>query len=440
MQHGHPARAKGRLHASRVRVVHLGVIVVAFFEISAAQAPYQLTEAEAAAGWKLLWDGTEAGKSRDLVSGATGSVNTWVLDEGGLLDPNAPDAYLFTREKYASFEFSVEWKTTPGGNSGIFPRHDARSGRCHAYEYAILDDFSSHPDADDVMKHPGETTAWAKRTGTAYDLYPTTEGGVLMGAGGKPVSLAKPAGQWNHGVIVANGNFIEHWLNGQKVVDMEIGSAEWNARFARSKYPGDFGCVVETYAKSASGFIAFQDHGADLRVWYRHLKIRPFTPGEKLPKPTILPIGPTGVVRIHSAVTGATVRYTLDGSAPTESMPEFKDSLVVSGATRLKAVTFKPRFAASEAAQADWTPSSVAAAPGAEPRIGLERAGRRLRIANPDRESFDLTLLSPDGSRAAARRVDRMDTELSLSGLEAGIYLARMNAGTWTRSRLLLIP
>lgn len=437
MQHGHPARAKGRHDVRRVR---LGVILVAFYGISEAQVPNQLTDAEAAAGWKLLWDGTEAGKSRDLVSGATGSVNTWVIDDGGLLDPNAPDAYLFTRDKYASFEFSVEWKTSPGGNSGIFPRHDARSGRCHAYEYAILDDFSTHPDADDVMKHPGETTAWAKRTGTAYDLYPTTEDGVLMGAGGKQVSLTRPAGQWNHGVIVANGNFVEHWLNGRKVVDMEIGSAEWNARFARSKYPGDFGCVVETYAKSASGHLAFQDHGADLRVWYRNLKIRPFVPGGKLPKPAILPIGPSGVVRIHSAVTGATVRYTLDGSAPTEASPEFKDSLVVAKAATLKAASFKPRFAPSEAAQAEWAPVSVAAAPGAGNRIGLERSGRRLRVANPDRETFELTLLAPDGSRAAGRRVDRKDSELALNGLKAGIYLARMNAGTWTRSRLLLIP
>jgi hypothetical protein len=79
--------------------------------------------------------------------------------------------------------------------------------------------------------------------------------------------VVKGAGEWNSIRLVVNGNKVEHWLNGQKVVEYELGSADWTAKVAASKFsqwPG--------YGKAARGHIGLQDHGD--RVWFRNIRVK----------------------------------------------------------------------------------------------------------------------------------------------------------------------
>jgi hypothetical protein len=84
---------------------------------------------------------------------------------------------------------------------------------------------------------------------------------------GPPRGVFRPAGEWNEARVIARGNQLEHWLNGQRVVDIEITSPRWNQLIAASKFAGMPGFGVQP-----EGFIALQDHG-DV-VSYRNVRIR----------------------------------------------------------------------------------------------------------------------------------------------------------------------
>ena len=79
--------------------------------------------------------------------------------------------------------------------------------------------------------------------------------------------MLKPVGQWNSSKIVMNGDAVEHWLNGKKVVEAEIGSDDWNKRVEASKFK-----KWTKFGKNKQGHICFQDHGNP--VWYRNIKIK----------------------------------------------------------------------------------------------------------------------------------------------------------------------
>ena len=68
--------------------------------------------------------------------------------------------------------------------------------------------------------------------------------------------------------MVARGPHVEHWLNGEKIVEYEAWSDDWYDRVAASKfaeYPG--------FGEARSGHIGLQDHGDP--VWFRDIRVRP---------------------------------------------------------------------------------------------------------------------------------------------------------------------
>ena len=200
---------------------------------------------ERAAGWRLLFDGkTTAGwrgwKMDSLPSGRQ------VAD--GALTRVRPAADIVTTEKFKNFELTLEWNIAPGGNSGIFYRAsehpDDNAIYWSAPEYQILDD-ARHPDGQSRL-----TAA-----GSDYGLYPS------------PAGVVKPAGEWNTTRLVVNGNHVEHWLNGVKVVEYELGSPDWEAKVKASKF-----ATHPRYGRNAEGYIGLQEH--EFRVAYRNIKIR----------------------------------------------------------------------------------------------------------------------------------------------------------------------
>ena len=133
-----------------------------------------------------------------------------------------------------------------GGNSGIFYRGSEEDSAIYwsAPEMQVLDD-AKHPDG-----HSRLTAA-----GSDYGLFPS------------PAGVVKAAGEWNHVRIVVNGNHVEHWLNGVKVVEYELGSPDWAAKVAASKF-----APHPHYGRNATGYIGLQDHGD--QVAFRNIKVR----------------------------------------------------------------------------------------------------------------------------------------------------------------------
>ncbi|HLG05167.1 MAG TPA: DUF1080 domain-containing protein [Gemmatimonadales bacterium] len=208
-----------------------------------ATAPNTLTEAEKAAGWRLLFDGvTTAGwRAYDADSMPAG----WQAVDGALTRVGRAGD-IITRESFRNFELALEWKVSPGGNSGILYR--AALGSRWAYysapEYQVLDD-AGHRDGTTPL-----TSA-----GSVYGLYPT------------PTGIVKPAGEWNTARILVDRNYVEHWLNGILIKGYELGGPDWLGRVAASKF-----AAWPEYGKAAEGHLGLQDHGD--WVAYRSIRIR----------------------------------------------------------------------------------------------------------------------------------------------------------------------
>ena len=206
-------------------------------------APNTLTAAERAAGWRLLFDGTTTTGWRGYHM--TTMPSGWQAVAGNLTRVS-PAADIITVDQYASFELSIEWQISPKGNSGIMYR----------VTEADSDSYQTGPEMqvlDDAGQHDGLSRLTA--AGAVYGLYPAPEG------------LVRPVGQWNQVRIEVKGDSVQHWLNGVLVAEYVLGSPDWNARVAKSKFAQWSG-----FGKAKKGHIALQDH--DAWVAYRNIKIR----------------------------------------------------------------------------------------------------------------------------------------------------------------------
>jgi hypothetical protein len=172
--------------------------------------------------------------------------NGWRV-ENGTLTKDTSVADIMTSDQFGDFELSLDWKIGSGGNAGIFYRGTEEYEHIYwsAPEYQLLDDANA---ADGKNRL---TSAAA-----AYALY------------APPAGIVKPAGEWNTTRILAKGAHVEHWLNGQKVVEYELWSPDWEAKVKASKFKD-----WPNYGRSKSGYIAIQgDHNGVLSL--RNVKIR----------------------------------------------------------------------------------------------------------------------------------------------------------------------
>lgn len=210
---------------------------------SRAVTPNEISAAEAADGFRSLFDGaTTAGwrgyRRADMPDG-------WrVVD--GTLKRVAPAGDIITIEEFENFELRLQWMVQPAGNSGIMYRVTEEYPESYGSgpEMQVLDD-AAHPDGRDRL-----TSA-----GSCYALYAA------------PAGVVRPAGEWNDVRLVVRGPHVEHWLNGVRVVSYELWSDEWRARVAASKFKD-----WPRFGMSRRGHIALQDH-TDL-VAYRSIRIK----------------------------------------------------------------------------------------------------------------------------------------------------------------------
>jgi hypothetical protein len=223
----------------------------------------ELSAAERDAGWRLLFDGRTFAGWRGL-GYRTVPAEHWTIERGAIrkiasgkvavqADGQPKEGGdLMTEVTYRDFELSWEWRISEAGNSGVkynvseelstamAPPHAAKG-----FEYQMIDD-DRHSDG----KLP------THRTGALYDLIAPPEN--------KPIN---PVGSWNRSIIVFDGRHGEHWLNGRKVVEYELGSPALDRALAASKY-----APIPWFAERRGGHIVLQDHGDD--VYFRNIKIR----------------------------------------------------------------------------------------------------------------------------------------------------------------------
>lgn len=215
---------------------------------STVAEPNELSEAEQADGWKLLFNGenmdgwrTYKGREQDSWEVVDGTLH---CKPEGAAEKRAD---ILTVDQYDDFDLVFDWKIAPTDNSGVIYRATEEFDQAYLSgpEYQVIDDKG----------YPDPLTA-TQTSASNYDMHAAPDD--------KPIN---PPGQWNTGRIVAKGNHIEHWLNGTKVVEYEINSPEWKELKEGSKWKDAAG-----YGASPKGHIDLQDHGGE--VWYRNIKIK----------------------------------------------------------------------------------------------------------------------------------------------------------------------
>jgi len=215
-----------------------------------------ISEREAAEGWKLLWDGKTSegwrGAKLDRFPDKGWSIENGILKvQKGNGGESANGGDIVTTRPYKNFKLKVDFRITEGANSGIkyFVDTNLNKGEGSAIgcEYQILDD-KRHPDAK--LGVNGNRTL-----GSLYDLIPAPEN--------KPFR----AGFFNSAMVVVEGNHVEHWLNGVKIVEYERNNEEWNRLVQTSKYKD-----WPNFGNAEEGLILLQDHGDE--VWFQNIKIK----------------------------------------------------------------------------------------------------------------------------------------------------------------------
>ena len=210
----------------------------------------RLTAEEQSAGWRLLFDGQTTKGWRGFAKPA-GTFNGWIVENGRLRHPASSgqdskgSGDIITLDTFTDFDLRFDWIISPGGNSGVKYLVVENPDGPIAHEFQVIDD----------AKHPDALIGPHRSTGALYDVIPAPAN--------KPI---KPAGQVNSGRVLLTGNHVEHWLNGTKIIEYELGSALAAAK-AKSKFKD-----VPGWEDKLKGHILLQDHGDD--VSFFNVKIR----------------------------------------------------------------------------------------------------------------------------------------------------------------------
>jgi len=218
----------------------------------------QLSKKEMRKGWVLLFDGKTTDGWRRF--GDTDIPAVWSVKNGTLMcrgvkkDEAKPGekGFIISDGQYSNFHLKIDWKISPGGNSGIFYLGREKGFNSivqNAPEMQVLDN-DLHPDAK-------KGKDGNRKAGSLYDLIPADP------------TTVKPVGEWNTAEIIVKNRKVTHIQNGKKVVEYVIDSDEFNALVANSKFPK---MNPNWHHIPEKGHLCLQDHNDD--VWFKNIKIR----------------------------------------------------------------------------------------------------------------------------------------------------------------------
>ncbi|MEO6742793.1 MAG: DUF1080 domain-containing protein [Chthoniobacteraceae bacterium] len=263
-------------------------------------APNTLTPEEVTQGWKLLFDGRRLTGLRGLQK-ADPFAAGWKVQDGELWLPKdvkdmerVTGGDLISTDFFWDFDFRFEWKMSASANSGV--------------RYMLVEVFGQVPVGleyqiiDDVHNSIGLKGGKLRRTGALDCVYPAGENAKLRA--GDP--LNKVAEPWNEGRVLVQGTHVEHWLNGEKVLEFEVGPKIRPLALANRKQLQARDLMHEalpaTYGMKSRTRLSIVDQGYEIS--FRNLKVMPLAPqamvipgggavrpGGTVPNPLLLPRG-----------------------------------------------------------------------------------------------------------------------------------------------------
>lgn len=212
----------------------------------------KLSDKEKSEGWEILFDGKSTDKWRGVNCDSFPS-HGWAIEHGALFLSGKNVVDIITKEKFSNFELVLDFKLTHSANSGIkyfvTDMTNKENGKIfkNGPEYQIIDDFN-HPE---VKNHQNEKSS----TASLYLIYAPKNKKLL------------PEGEWNQAKIIAKGKYVEHWLNGIKVLSYERGSKDFRQLVSGTKFKDQ-----KDYGEVSSGHILLTDHHD--KVYFKNIRIR----------------------------------------------------------------------------------------------------------------------------------------------------------------------
>ena len=159
---------------------------------------------------------------------------------------------IYYKEEFEFFELYLEWKLPKGGNSGVF--YNVQEGFQAPYaispEYQLLDDIG-----------------WEEINNAKLEEWQKAGANYAMHEADLSKKQLNPAGEWNSSKILYTAKKVQHWLNGEMLLEFEPYSKEWFLKRDSGKWDD-----YPDYGKFRKGYIALQDH--DSPIWFRNIKIR----------------------------------------------------------------------------------------------------------------------------------------------------------------------
>ena len=178
------------------------------------------------------------------------SLGHWTLDKPGAWELNGgvlgtsekPGGYIWTKQSYADFELSLEYKTSKDCNSGVFFRTDPKNAVQGGFEIQIAS----------AGKYDGKHVV-----GSLYDAREPSE------------AAGRPDGEWNTMTLTVKGSLINVVLNGKEILEANLDdwtTAKLNPDGSKNKFKTALKDLPRT------GHIGFQYHGQP--VWYRNVSLK----------------------------------------------------------------------------------------------------------------------------------------------------------------------
>ena len=226
-------------------LVAVAFILAAISTHQAPALPDLATPEDPLEGSVMLFDGHSMAGWQPLGRPGT-AITGWRAEDGVLkLARGAGGGDIVTADSFEDFDLHFEWRVAAGSNSGL-KYNLLEPGKSLGCEYQLLDD-AGHPDAK---------VGPQRQSAALYDVLPPS-----------PEKKLLPVGEWNKSRLIVRGNLVEHWLNGVKVVDYELGSAELQTEIAMSKFR-----AVRGFGLKKKSPLLLQDHGDE--IFFRNIRIR----------------------------------------------------------------------------------------------------------------------------------------------------------------------
>lgn len=224
--------------------------------VKASEIHNSLSPEQVAEGWQLLFDGETLKGWKRFNHDTIGPL--WSVQDGAILcdgeglgeGSGEMGGSLVTTREFGNFDLILDYKVSPGGNSGIL-YHVVEDPK-YKYDYETGPEFQLLDDSG----WKGDQLTDAQKAGSSYDMFAASSS-----------KKVNPAGEWNTARIVYYDGHVEHYLNGEKVVEYDEDSEEFRTRMQNSKWKG-----YPDWNKSKTGAIALQDHGAP--VYFRNIRIK----------------------------------------------------------------------------------------------------------------------------------------------------------------------